>query len=136
MTAPILHYANVPQVLTAYLSTLPGLGGVGIKMENTPPLPFILITQLPTGRQNNITSSADVHLEVFHSDPGLAVSFSRSVERKMLLLRHSVVMVDGYPVSIDHVTGTPFGYLDYQDPNLHRVLAEYSVDSRINAQPL
>ncbi|MFM9261871.1 hypothetical protein ACKAMS_24860 [Rhodococcus sp. 5A-K4] len=129
------HYASAEQVLVAYLSTVPGVGGCSVEMPANPAYPFILVTKVPgTGTDNGITQSAMVDIEVFHPNRAAAEAFTRPVHHFMLHLRHT--HIGG--VLIDNVrpNGAGFGWLDYQDADVNRYLAIYTIDSRITAQPL
>lgn len=124
-------FANLEPLLIAYTSTIPGIGGVGTKLRAT--WPFLLITEIPSGGDNYLWSNKVVDLEVFHPDRGAAKDFSRLVQDHMMRLRHSYV--NGVPVGeVRTING--FGWIDYQDPTLHRYLAEYEIESVVNAQPL
>ncbi|MFE3229340.1 hypothetical protein [Nocardia sp. NPDC059228] len=118
-------------MLVAYLSTLTGIGAAGTKLELI--FPFVLITVIPSGGDNYVWSNQVVDIEVFHSDYAAAADFSRVVHDHMMRLRNTYV--GGVPVSqVRTING--FGDLDYEDETLHRFIAEYEIESAVNAQPL
>lgn len=127
-------YANTEAVLVAYLSTLPGIGGVSVeKPGTTTTYPFVMVTRLPVGSSNGRTDSPTVDVEVFHPDRATAATFARTVHHAMLHLRHTVV--GGVPIDdVEHISGP--GWLNYENPRIQRYIASYVVQSRINAQPL
>jgi hypothetical protein len=127
------YFASIEQLLVAYLSTVPGVGDCSNEFSNTPTFPAIMVTRIPSGGDNDITESAVVDVEVFHSSRDAAESFSRVVGFYMKRLKHS--LVNG--VLVDNVrTINGFGWIDYQDPTIDRYLASYTIESRITAQPL
>lgn len=131
------HFANLRTLLTAYMLTLPGIGGAGTKLEML--FPFVLITPIPSGGDNYLWSRQVVDVEVFHSDYSLGAQFTRVVHDHMMRLRHTYVGGEpgagGVPIS-DVVNINNFGDLDYQDDTLHRFIAEYEIESSVDAQPL
>lgn len=131
MTGP-RHYGDAEEILVAHLTGLPGGGGVGIELPDDPPPNFVLITELPTGRDDYFTAISHVDVEVFHPDRAACKQFSRVVHNRMMQLRHTYV--NGVPVdNVETIAG--FGW-KYYAPNLSRYLAEYAVATNINAQSL
>jgi hypothetical protein len=129
-------FANVPQVLIAWLASIPGLGDVGIEMPNNPTLPYILITQIACP-DNYLWASAEIDLDLYASAPGAAIDFGRVIHARMLSLRNKTVTVAGIQVPIGHVkTDSAFSWRTYEDPLLHRQMATYTVRSSFDAQPL
>lgn len=125
------HFANLRTLLTSYMLTLSGIGGAGTKLQMQ--FPFVLITVIPSGGDNYLWSKQVVDVEVFHRDYAAAADFSRQVHDHMMRLRHTYV--DGVPIS-DVININNFGDLKYQDPTLHRFIAEYEIESSVNAQAL
>ncbi|MFD6357943.1 hypothetical protein [Nocardia tengchongensis] len=131
MTQPGRHFANLRTLLVAHLSTLAGIGAAGTKLELI--FPFVLVTVIPSGGDDYIWSRQVVDVEVFHSDYPAGAEFTRVVHDHMMRLRHSYV--GGVPVSqVRTING--FGDLDYEDPTLHRFIAEYEIESAVNSAPL
>ncbi|KZM70758.1 hypothetical protein [Nocardia terpenica] len=118
-------------MLTTYLLRVDGIGSAGTKLR--PVWPFVLITVIASGGDNYLWSRHLVDVEVFHSDYSAGADFTRRVHDHMMRLRHSYV--DGVPIS-DVATIHGFGDLDYQDDTVHRFIAEYEIESSVDAQPL
>jgi hypothetical protein len=133
------HFANLRTLLVTYFLPLAGLGGVGTKLR--PVFPFVLISVIPSGGDNYLWSRQIVDVEVFHNDYAAGADYTRVVHDHMMHLRHTYVGADpstgviGVPIS-DVVNVNGFGDLDYQDPTLHRWIAEYEIESSVDAQTL
>lgn len=125
------HFANLRTLLVAYLSTLAGIGAAGTKLELV--FPFVLVTVIPSGGDDYVWSVRCVDIEVFHSDYAAGADFTRVVHDHMMRLRHTYV--GGVPISTVK-TINDFGDLDYEDPTLHRFIAEYEIESAVNSAPL
>ena len=125
------HFADLRVLLVTYLQTLAGIGAAGTKLR--PVFPFVLVTVIPSGGDNYVWSNQMVDIEVFHTDYDAGKDFSRLVHDHMMHLRHTYV--NGVPISdVRNING--FGDLDYQDDTLHRFIAEYEIESSVDAQPL
>lgn len=140
-TAPPAEFsfANLSQVVIAWLLGLDGLGDIGINMPNPPVLPYILVSQIPGGTDNRVTAKGLVDLDIFTGDPGTVITFARRVHARMLALRNQVVTVGGWPVPIGEISTLRLpGYSQYSDDPLlmHRVIASYEIRSDFDAQPL
>ena len=130
-------FADLEAVITTYLATVPDVAACSTKMPTAGPWPFVLVTAIPAGGDDYLTSSSTVDVEVFDPDYAKAKAIARRVHYYMRHLRHTAVVVGGNRVPIDNVrTINEFGYLDYGNPNLNRLIAEYAVSSLVNAQPL
>ncbi len=134
MSGPDRHFADVEAVLVAYLTGTPGIAGCSTELPGDPVWPWVVVTELPIGRDDHVFATAAVDLDVFHVDRGLAKQASRAVHAQMLLLRHSYV--DGVPIGrVD--TEHAFGWVDYDaDGAVHRYVAQYEIESAVNAQIL
>lgn len=132
-------FANLPQVVIAWLLGIEGLGDVGINMPNPPTLPYVLVSQVPGGTDNRVTAKGLVDLDIFTGDPGTVITFARRVHARMLALRNQVVTVGDWPVPIGEISTLRLpGYSQYSDDPLlmHRVIASYEIRSDFDAQPL
>ncbi|MFE3081776.1 hypothetical protein [Nocardia tengchongensis] len=131
-------YANLSQVVIAWFVGQDWLTDVGIDMPNPTPLPYLLVTQIPGGTDNRVTARGLVSLDLFATDPGIAVTLGRRMHARMKGLQNQVVMVGGWPVPIGLITTLQLpGYSNYSDdPLLHRVVASYEIRSDFDAQPL
>ncbi|WP_063039723.1 hypothetical protein [Nocardia pseudovaccinii] len=133
------HFANVALVVITHLKTLAGIGGCSLTKpgendwDTRVVYPFVLVTVPPAGGDNYIWAINTVEVEVFDRDQVVALEFSRLVHDRMMHLRHRYV--GGVPISNVETINGP-GWVDFQDPNIHRYLATYEVESSVNAQPL
>lgn len=132
-------FANLSQVVIAWLLGLAGVGDIGIDMPNPPMLPYILVTEIPGGTDNRVTARGLVDLDIFTGDRGTVITFARIVHARMLAIRNRVITVGGWPVPIGEIRTLRLpGYSQYSDDPLlmHRVIASYEIRSDFDAQPL
>lgn len=126
-------YADVETLLVTYLASIPTVTGVSVDLPHNvlTRLPFIQVNRVG-GSDNYITDSATVDVDTFHATRAGASALARAVHAAMMRLRHTAVngvLVD----SVETITG-PL-WINYDDENLERYVATYSIDSRVCAVP-
>jgi len=127
-----MAFADVEAVLVTFLSSVPGVADVSVEMSNQPSLPFVRVSRV-TGGDDYITDRPVIYVETFAADRQTSSDIARRIDQKMHHLRHTVVG----GVLIDHceTINGPF-WSNYQDENMERHIASYTVHSRFNASPI
>lgn len=125
--------ADAEEFVVVYLSQF--FANVGVDMPSTPPLPFYLVTRLPSP-SDMITDHALISVHAFAANRTAASDAGRALHRKMnpwtltskigLDLSTGRSFIDGICI-----LETP-AYHDYEDPNLQRYCGRYRIDLRMN----
>jgi hypothetical protein len=138
-----LTFANSEAAVVAFLRSK-GFGSVSVEgPANT--FPHIMVTRV-TGGDNRFTDHATVDVEAFHSSRSAAATAGRAAHYwitqfldGLLGAAVSYTADDGTAVTVyidDVRTIRGPAWLDYGDPKVHRYLASYVVDSRVDSAPL
>lgn len=136
-------YANSEAAVIAFLRSK-GFGSVSVEGPKST-FPHIMVTRV-VGGDNYFTDHATVDVEAFHTSRSAAATAGRAAHYwitqfldGLLGAAVSYTADDGTAVTayIDDVrTIRGPAWLDYGDPKVHRYLASYVVDSRVDSAPL
>lgn len=127
--------ADLEELLVLYLSRT--FTNVGIEMPTSPPLPFVLINQLPRSNASWVTEENLVSVHVFAANRTAAATAARSLHAVMnpwvFTPKLNFTLSNGSTTGIDRfcIVEKPT-WKDYDDPNLQRYCGRYTIDLRMN----
>lgn len=124
-----MTYLPPEQVVVAYLTGKCGLLGVAVEdpLDMLSRLPFAKVTRVG-GPTDYITDMGTIDVDVFNTTRVSALDTMNAVHLRMLALRGTAVsgcLID----DVDVLMGPR--WLDYEDENVKRYVASYTISSRL-----
>lgn len=126
--------ADAEELVVQYLSQ--SFANVGVEMPTSPPLPFYLVTRLPSPG-DWITDCAILSIHCFASTRTAASDAARAMHKVMnpwvLTPKLAFTMSTGDTAFIDRlqILETP-SWHSYENPNLQRYCGRYRIELRMN----
>lgn len=127
--------ADCEELVVKYLAQT--FANVGIEMPTSPPLPYVLVTMLPTSTGSWVTESNLVSVHVFAADRTAASDAARTLHSVMnpwvFTPKLNFSLSNGVSTGIDRfcIVERP-AWHDYDNPNLQRYCGRYRIDLRMN----